>query len=714
MSQSLLDIILRTRKTGTGEKEATEGLKGTKQAIESFSDSVRKNATDLSGLRGQMDGWIANLKAATPQNIEYAERMNSITAAYQSGSLSASEAKSQMEQLRYEMASARPVSEKLVSSFKGAGLALGAMVAGVTALNSAFNEVKEFGKAGSVVLQTTESFDLLLKKVGAAPDLLDALRAASRNTVDDMTLMSSTATLLAGTQGELSTALANATPQLMEIAKAANKLNPLLGDTTYLYESIATGIKRQSPLILDNLGLTIKVGEANEKYARALGKSVEQLTAEEKQMALLNATLVAGSQLLEQVGNNTDAATDAIARMEATQRNAENAFKAKFAPAISQVVGVMGEANEESLKSGAIWTRLLPTLGGAVDAYLLIKNWLDKDTAALEENTDAVEENTAAVDANTNEARENIQTTDNVIRTQKTAADAMDAYSRRLQAQADAYKLTADYAEKLNQKYENLQTIVGGQFGKQLDETSSRLKELRDKSHELRLKIEELEQSEYLTAEQQSELEGLREELAETGNSIDELKARHEEAMKTMAFNMLMARAESDGLTENEVANLTRIAQAWDMWDEKTAEVVNAINENMALLDTENPRDILNILERILGLNPYKRIDVEVHYRTIGSPVGVVGMVGAEPTQRMEANARDFVVPPGFPNDSYLVGLSSGERVIVENERQRLTGQSKTSEKPTLQITGPVYINNGMDLEMISTYILDKWRREAV
>ena len=77
-----------------------------------------------------------------------------------------------------------------------------------------------------------------------------------------MKLMSATSTLLAGTSGDLATALGNATPQLLEIAKAANKLNPSLGDTAFLYESIATGVKRASPMILDNLGLTIKIGNS--------------------------------------------------------------------------------------------------------------------------------------------------------------------------------------------------------------------------------------------------------------------------------------------------------------------------------------------------------------------------------------------------------------------------------------------------------------------
>lgn len=198
-----------------------------------------------------------------------------------------------------------------------------------------FQKAFELGQAGAQVTQTAESFDLLLQKVGAAPDLLSQLQEASRGTVDDMKLMSATSTLLAGTQGDLAKALADSTPQLMEIAKAAQKLNPSLGDTTFLYESLATGIKRASPLILDNLGLTISIEKAYADYALTLGKTAEALTAEEQKMALLTATLETGKTMIDQVGGSTESATDSIARMETAIKNTSDALKAQLAPSIS-------------------------------------------------------------------------------------------------------------------------------------------------------------------------------------------------------------------------------------------------------------------------------------------------------------------------------------------------------------------------------------------
>jgi len=225
--------------------------------------------------------------------------------------------------------------------------ALGATALKVTGTIAAFGfaakKAFDLGKEGAAIKQTGQSFEFLLKKVGASADLLGELRAASKGTISDMDLMSSTATLLAGAQGALATQLASSTPRLLEIAKAAQKLNPALGDTTFLYNSLATGVKRASPMILDNLGLTIRLGAANSAYAKALGKTVEALTADEQKQALLNETLRAGAVLIAQAGGTTDSATDAYAELSATTENLTNILKILVHDGLEPLVQTMAD-----------------------------------------------------------------------------------------------------------------------------------------------------------------------------------------------------------------------------------------------------------------------------------------------------------------------------------------------------------------------------------
>jgi hypothetical protein len=188
---------------------------------------------------------------------------------------------------------------------------LGASVVGVgVALKKAF----EIGEEGSKLRQLEESFTRINKEVYKTPGLLDDLSHAARGTISQTDLMRGVLTLTAGVSENLAQQLAKASPQLLEIAKASNKLNPFLGETAFLYESITTGIKRSQPLILDNLGIVVKVGDANKKYADSLNKTVEELSAEEKALSLLYATLETGQTLIKQAGGNVDALTDSYAR----------------------------------------------------------------------------------------------------------------------------------------------------------------------------------------------------------------------------------------------------------------------------------------------------------------------------------------------------------------------------------------------------------------
>lgn len=200
---------------------------------------------------------------------------------------------------------------KLTSTLQNIQVAAAAAAAaGVT-----FKKAFDFGREGQALSQITTSFDRMNEAIFMTPDLLKQMEEASRGTIREADLMAGVLKLTAGMGDDMARSFAEATPRLLEIAKAASVLNPSLGDTAFLYDSIATGIKRSSPLILDNLGIVVKIGEANEKYAASLGITVEQMTAADRQQALLNATLEAGDQLISQTGGSLDSATDAYDRL---------------------------------------------------------------------------------------------------------------------------------------------------------------------------------------------------------------------------------------------------------------------------------------------------------------------------------------------------------------------------------------------------------------
>lgn len=307
------------------------------------------------GATSQARGDLASMGAASTQaSVQMAamaarseqlqSKMRELGRAVADGKMSVAQASTAFQNFKGSLSSIDNVAGETNFSLGSLIGTYGKVAAAATAAGVAIKKGFEFAEAGAGLLQLEASFDGLNASMLRTPGLLNELKEASRGTISEAQLMQGVLKLVAGASEETSRAMSEASPRLLEIAKAAQKLNPTLGDTAFLYDSITTGIKRSSPMILDNLGIIVKVGEANEAYAAALGKTVEQLTAEEKQIALLNATLEAGDNLIAQAGGNIDSLTDRYTQLRVGIEEATDALKIGFAE------GLMGldfdETNE--------------------------------------------------------------------------------------------------------------------------------------------------------------------------------------------------------------------------------------------------------------------------------------------------------------------------------------------------------------------------------
>lgn len=236
--------------------------------------------------------------------------------------------------------------------FKGLKVGMGSLIAvagALTTLEKAFEQFLATGERGAAFLQTGESFAQMMDYMSVGPDVLGKLRQMSQGTITDFQLMSYATTALAGASGQFGAELAKALPHILEIAKAANKANPALGSVDYQFQSLIIGLKRLSPRLVDNTGLQVKLGQSYEDLARKLGKSREELTAEEQQLAFLNATLKAGDRLLAQVGGTAESMTDPFNRLKAEVGNLGDALGIVFYPAAAKAAeGIAGFLDEIS------------------------------------------------------------------------------------------------------------------------------------------------------------------------------------------------------------------------------------------------------------------------------------------------------------------------------------------------------------------------------
>jgi len=142
---------------------------------------------------------------------------------------------------------------------KFAGLAVGA-------IGAATGAIVALGVRGSKVEGIKSSFEALSRAAGESADvMLGSMRAATHGLVSDFDLM-------AAANKAMLLGLPVTSESMGTMAKAATVLGRAMDqDATKSLDDLTTALGRSSPLILDNLGLTVKVGEANEAYAKTLG-----------------------------------------------------------------------------------------------------------------------------------------------------------------------------------------------------------------------------------------------------------------------------------------------------------------------------------------------------------------------------------------------------------------------------------------------------------
>nr|DAN78548.1 MAG TPA: hypothetical protein [Caudoviricetes sp.] len=157
--------------------------------------------------------------------------------------------------------------------------------------------IEDFTDKASKTKEAEEAMNRLSKNLNLnSKDILSGLQNASKGAVSNYDLI-----LSANKAMSLGVAKnTNDFTTLMEIARIKAKNMGIT--TTQAYNDIVTGLGRGSAMILDNLGITINAAQANEEYAKSIGKTVSQLTDAEKKQALINKVVADGKKELEAAG----------------------------------------------------------------------------------------------------------------------------------------------------------------------------------------------------------------------------------------------------------------------------------------------------------------------------------------------------------------------------------------------------------------------------
>jgi hypothetical protein len=153
--------------------------------------------------------------------------------------------------------------------------------------------------------------------------------------------------------------VANSAEEFATLMAIARDRAQQMGTTTaQAFNDLVTGLGRGSPMILDNLGITISVTEANKAYAAQLGKNVSALTEAEQKQALINAVLQQGKETLDKTGGAAESNAGKFERFGTAIENLKNRaggvlanIFAPVADAGADVIGVLDGTSESAVKA---------------------------------------------------------------------------------------------------------------------------------------------------------------------------------------------------------------------------------------------------------------------------------------------------------------------------------------------------------------------------
>lgn len=259
------------------------------------------------------------------------------------------------------------------------------------------------------------------------------------------------------------------------------------------------------------------------------------------------------------------------------------------------------------------------------------------------------------------------------------ATAASDEFATQLAEQQAAAEAATEAQEAMQAQLDLYHLFLQGPVGAEIEDFNAKNADARVKMAELRDKIAELEGLQYRTSEQEEELAGLKGQVEEVEGAVQNYALAHQAATRSILLDLLEQQMGMDGWQEGEMDALMAVAERWGLIDDATAEAWEGVSE--VLSDWNGQADTLiadmDALDRKLrGLPTDTDVNININVHGAIPYIPDFG-VGGDPTSDVTADPErqvdgkfatgtsNFVVPPGFENDTWIGAFSSGETLNV-------------------------------------------------
>lgn len=241
---------------------------------------------------------------------------------------------------KLQAASAAP--SRLATGFNGLVTGIGAAATALGVFGRAFDQALDYGAVGASLVNLERSFYRFAEASGQSADVVlsEMQRMSSGMLTESQSMQQfNRAYLLMGEE------MAAKMPQLIQVATAASAAG--MGDFQFLLNSLVIGLGRTSPLILDNLGFTVKLEDAYGNYAASVGKAASELSKAEQQQALLNAVMADAQKKFGDLSQVSDMAGLGISRLRTQMAELrEEAARVASGPIDDVAKGLSGDLTQ--------------------------------------------------------------------------------------------------------------------------------------------------------------------------------------------------------------------------------------------------------------------------------------------------------------------------------------------------------------------------------
>lgn len=235
-----------------------------------------------------------------------------------------------------------------LKTIRNSSLIVSGAIAGVTVASLKLGEVA--GKYESI----RDAFGSMTKDMGiGVEDFEEKVASASRGTLDRLTILQGGTRALSLMGKEAFSDFGN---QFADMAALSKKAARATGqDVTYMFDSLITGMSRESKMILDNLGITVDLTKAKSDYAEELGKGVKDLSISESKTAVLNHTLEKLKNIYGDVAVSSGGFAGGMSALKTTVKNAQIEIGTKLLPVLNDLVREIKPLIDEYLPKLVEW-----------------------------------------------------------------------------------------------------------------------------------------------------------------------------------------------------------------------------------------------------------------------------------------------------------------------------------------------------------------------